>query len=398
MLTSSGKFLIRLAWLSPVAGWLLAVSAGLAPVSSSMAAPTNFHGFLSYSVVETGEVKYLSEQPDTVSHLLEGGLAGSYSFNDKLRASVQVIYRDFGDRYDSGLHLDYALLDWSLYGDLNTQVNTQFGRFKNVRGLYNATRDVPFTRPSILLPQGIYLDAFRDPLVSTDGLRLSANQLVDSGQFGVDMGLGKTRAPDDLDKNLLGSSASGQFSSDYHYYLDLRYEPNERWLLASNFSDRKFEFSANPGSSRPDLDFDYKALVLSLQYSRQYWEFVSEYSRSWDSFIPADPRSPAMQAEPESWYLQLRFFLPRDWVALLRYDYYDADIGLPVAQPEKYGETSDYTVGLTWNISSDWMLRMEYHYMEGFAIIPPLASLPNENEKETADRWHIFAAQVAFRF
>jgi len=392
MLSSSGKLLMRLALLSPVASLLL-------PVANSIAAPANVHGFLSYSVVETGEVKYLSEEPDTVSHLLEGGLAGSYSFNDELRTSVQVIYRDFGDRYDSGLHLDYALLDWSLYGDLNTQLNAQIGRFKNVRGLYNATRDVPFTRPSILLPQGIYQDVFRDPLVSTDGLRLSGNHLAEAGQFGVDMGLGKTQAPDDFDKNLLGPSASGSFSSDYHYYLDLRYEPNERWLLAANFSDRKFHFSANSESSEPyseNLDFDYKALVLSLQYSRQYWEFVSEYSRSWIQFAPDNPTLPTDKANPISWYTQLRFFLPQDWVALVRYDYYDADADYGLADElEKYGETSDYTAGLTWNVTSDWMLRMEYHYMEGFAIIPPLSE---QYDGEAPDHWHIFAAQVAYRF
>jgi hypothetical protein len=44
------------------------------------------------------------------------------------------------------------------------------GRIKTAYGLYNTTRDVPFTRPSIVLPQSIYFERTRNLTVSADGV------------------------------------------------------------------------------------------------------------------------------------------------------------------------------------------------------------------------------------
>ncbi len=60
---------------------------------------------------------------------------------------------------------------------------------KNPLGFYNDTRDVPFTRPSILLPQSIYFDRTRKLAIAADGVHLYGEYRSDYGDVSFQAGV-----------------------------------------------------------------------------------------------------------------------------------------------------------------------------------------------------------------
>ncbi|MFD2989988.1 hypothetical protein [Sphingopyxis terrae] len=81
-----------------------------------------------------------------------------------------------GDTSDAAPTLDYGVVDYQMLASPARTLGVQVGRFKNPFGLYNQTRDVAFTRPSILLPQSIYFDRTRALGLAADGISLYAEE------------------------------------------------------------------------------------------------------------------------------------------------------------------------------------------------------------------------------
>jgi hypothetical protein len=112
--------------------------------------------------------------------------------------------------------------------------------------LYNTTRDVPFTRPSIILPQSIYFERTRNLTVSADGGEIYARALRRGGTlFGelrlraaadryrcCQSGSGRLESPGSLDSKLAPDfqvlyegPAAGIGWAFTALRLDLRYKP-----------------------------------------------------------------------------------------------------------------------------------------------------------------------------
>ena len=119
------------------------------------------HGFLAQGLIDVDGSNYVNDTGKPSAELTEIGINASYQLSDNIRFAGQAVYLDGGNRYVKGFHLDYLLMDWSLYTDANWQVNLYLGRIKNYHWLYSSIRDVPMSRPSILLPQSVYFDAIK---------------------------------------------------------------------------------------------------------------------------------------------------------------------------------------------------------------------------------------------
>ena len=150
---------------------LLTIMCYLLP-SVTIAAEQNFqlHGFISQGLIDVDGSNFVNDDESLSAELTELGLNGSYQLNSTLRLTGQIVYLDGGNRYAKGSRVDYALLDWSVYDSSSWQANVYLGRFKNNHWLYSSSRDVPFARPSIILPQSVYFDGFRDIAVGGDGV------------------------------------------------------------------------------------------------------------------------------------------------------------------------------------------------------------------------------------
>ena len=119
----------------------------------------------------------------------EIGLGGNFSVSPRHRVAGLLLSRDAGKTDNNRIRVDHLLLD-SKWGRLEDwEISSQLGRAKTPLGLFNETRDVAATRPSVLLPQSIYLDNARKLLINSDGLFLRAHQWTTDGDTMVLLGL-----------------------------------------------------------------------------------------------------------------------------------------------------------------------------------------------------------------
>lgn len=79
--------------------------------------------------------------------------------------------------------MDYAPVETA-----DRRLGVRVGRVRLRLGLYNDTRDVAFTRPSILLPQSIYFDRTRELQISGDGILFYAEERGAWGNVMLELG------------------------------------------------------------------------------------------------------------------------------------------------------------------------------------------------------------------
>ena len=159
---------------------------GATQTSLAVQAATNdwtWHGFVSQGIIQVNDSNFVDEDDDASFKLTEIGINTAYQVKPNFRIAAQATYLNGGNRYEEGIRLDYLFLDWTAYTTLDWQINVYAGRFKNQHWLYSATRDVPFTRPSIVLPQSVYFDGFRDIAVGSDGLAVGITHSNDFGEL-----------------------------------------------------------------------------------------------------------------------------------------------------------------------------------------------------------------------
>ncbi len=110
-----------------------------------------------------------------------------------------------------------------------------------------------------------------------------------------------------------------------------------------------------------------------------------------------------MNVYGESFYFQGEYRFTPKWEAILRYDvlFTDRDdrdgkrYAAATGGPAYSRFAKDITVGLRWNITPEFMLRAEYHRVDGTGW---LSKLDNPVSKDTSEHWDLYAIQASYRF
>jgi len=108
----------------------------------------------------------------------------------------------------------------------------------------------------------------------------------------------------------------------------------------------------------------------------------------------------------ESYYFQGEYRFTPKLEGILRYDALFTDRSdrsgnqwaalNPMRQGLEHSRFArDITVGLRWNVTPEFMLRAEYHYVNGTGW---LSRLDNPNPRDTIKNWDLFAIQASYRF
>jgi hypothetical protein len=305
--------------------------------------------------------------------------------------------------YDGSVHVDYALLDCSPFESDDLRLGMRVGRLKNPLGLYNDTRDVPFTHPSVFLPQSIYFDKVRNLELSSDGGGLYADLIRSWGDFRFRLYYGELSVDENVEHAYLFFEQAGDLENDTPWLAGrLMYElDGGRLRLAFSGATGSLDYSPGPGdllsAGRVNVDF----WVLSAQYNAEFWSLTAEYMReplSYDGFgIPAFRDTHAL-----GYYLQGTWRPIRAWELLLRYDvsYLDGSDRSAREQSAFFGVprhlffAKDVTFGVRWDINEALMLRAEYHRVQGVSWLSGRENyLPG-----TEENWDMFALQVSWRF
>ncbi len=369
------------------------------------------HGFVSQGIIDADDSNFVNDNGKPSAELTEVGLNATYQLTESLRVAGQIVYLDGGNRYAKGARVDYALLDWTAFNNEKWQANIYVGRFKNNHWLYSSSRDVPFARPSVILPQSVYFDGLRDISVGSDGVasKVSYN-LAKYGDLDWQISYGVSPISTKQVTNLLSEFAQGSANQEYDAQTSLYWHPElSAWRFGISLLDSKFAYKQANTSNESllfDSDFTFQFYTLNALYEGEVWEFSAEFYQQ--RFMMDGFYSPTFKLDNigQGFYLQTRYKLSQRLTLLARYEdfYLDKEDkkGQQLAQnsngsiPYYFGFHQDTTLGLHYDITSNFAVRAEYHWVKGAGRLSPIA-LPNR-VLNNSEAWQMWAVQLMYWF
>jgi len=358
-----------------------------------------YQGFIGQGLVWTDHNNVLGQSTDGSVDFREIGLNVSARPLANFQLAGQLMSRLAGETDDGKLRVDYALADYTFLTGSRTQAGIRLGKIKNPLGLYNETRDVPFTRPSVLLPQSIYLDRTREATLSATGLQAYADRTIGNGILSFQLTAGKPSA-EGLDYAIFGNDAPGSFDSQTSYVARLLYDNQQGLLLGLTYTSAINDYE--PGAADPNSPgrLTFRPIILSLQYDTGTWEITSELA-SRPLKLHGFGVVPDSHTTGQSGYLQGIYRFNERWQALARYDvlYTDRhdrdgrDYAAATLKPAHSRFAKDLTLGVSWTPTTNWMLSTEFHHVDGTAWLAA-----QENPQPTRQRWNMILAELSFRF
>ncbi|WP_229161742.1 TonB-dependent receptor [Fluctibacter halophilus] len=365
------------------------------------------HGFVSQGVIQAKDSNYINHDGEPSLRLTEIGVNMSMRLHDRVRVAGQGIYLNGGNRYPEGVRIDYLFLDWQLASGLDWQMNVQVGRVKNYHWLFSATRDVPHTRPSIILPQSVYFDSFRDISLGSDGAALLANADTAAGSLEWHWSYGTSPISDEQSENLFSNLATGEIKQTKDHQMSLVFKPiGTSMELGLSGVNAAFDYHQGPQDRVFSGSATSKRLMLRFRYSSENWELSSELLREWVAYYGVFGPGGDIHQASEGGYLQWRYFLSPELTLLARADLFDLNRKDRSGQlrfeqtqgavPRYFGYMDDVTLGVSWNIAPQWRAQFEYHRVKGAGRLAPVI-LPDtvHNDQEY---WDLFAVQIMYWF
>jgi len=363
------------------------------------------HGFASQAIVRTSDNHFFGNSPETSFDFTEIGANASLPLNPKILLSGQLLARRAGDMYDGTPNLDYGLADFTLASSIEHRWGLRAGRIKNPLGIYNETRDVPFTRPGIFLPQVVYFDKIRNLVLSLDGLMYYGETYSNLGTLSLTVGGGRSVLDDNVEWTFLRNDYDGEFQPNGIMGLARLWYSAPGEQLKFGLSGTTLSLQFDPGQHSPlgagTTDIFY--WIASIQYDAEDWTLTAEYAREPLEWRDYGVLIPNFKTTVEGYYLQGTYRVRPDIQLLLRYEegfanWNDRDgtqSSILTGTPPFTYFSKIWTAGLRWDINREWMVRAEYQRHHGTFV---LSYRENPDPSQLSEYWNLFAVQAAFRF
>lgn len=359
-------------------------------------------GFAAQSLITTSANNFFGKTRDTLgTGFTEAGVNGVWQTRAGLLVAGQVLYRRAGKSDREGVRLDYLQVVWPAWQRGDDALELRVGKIKIPYGLYNETRDVPFTRPSILLPESIYFDTARNFALAAPGAGLNARWRAAGGEWQANLAAVRPgRLGTAAEANFLRRDQPGYLQSDASYAAQLRWNtPDQSTLLALSWVNSDAGYHPAPGDPLGSGKLRFAPWVLSAQKHLDTVTLTTEYAwahiRLYDFHLPIN-----VSANTRAWYVQGAWrFRPR-WEGLLRYDAIisplkNNPLGALTGTPYFTRYAKDWTIGLRWDATPALMLRSEFHHVTGTAWLP---ALDNPDPQQEARVWNMVLLQASWRF
>ncbi|MEA1990439.1 MAG: hypothetical protein U9N57_14705 [Pseudomonadota bacterium] len=334
--------------------------------------------------------------------------------------------RTMDEAADGSLNVDFLFADYLIYSDETTTFGVRVGRIKNALGLYNATRDIPSSRPGISVPNAIYFDSFRDPILATDGINLYGSHITELGSFAFNAYAGGRDLEGlTMENYLFGQDVEGVVKNADLKMLQLTFKPesehdlnfglsllqvNAKLSGAQSVSEAGIQYFIDSISGKP---FDYRNyltgaelsslfVLASAQYGYQDWLFTAEYLNIF-SDITYEVLGNKVVNDPvtEAFSLQAEWFTTPQVHTLIRYEELylvntDRDGSTFVRPNDTYhGYGKGLTLGAKWLIDENWTLRGEMAVNEGTAWVPVYEGI---GDVELKQHWNTYGLQLTYQF
>ena len=377
-------------------------------ISEQYSDKLNVHGFISQGIANNKGSNFISDDDGITFELTEIGLNFSYQLTDSIRFAGQTSYLNGGNRYDEGLTLDYLLVDWNFYSSNNSQGHFYAGRIKNYHWLYSSIRDVPVSRPSIILPQSIYLDAARDAAIGGDGLAFAYSYSNESlGKFDFTISSSFNDFTSDETRNLIGDFAQGNVEHKDDLQASLYWTLNSIPLtFGIAITDSLFNYENGENDILINGDIDLLRYYINVEYFTEKWtlsaEFIQEELQLSELFF----NDFSLQRIGQGGFVQAQYRPNHRFKMLMRYERYYGDkddrdgeqafIDSGGAIPAFFSFQHDFTLGFSYDISANFRVDIEHHWVTGTARLTPII-IPDvviNSEKN----WQLSVAQISYWF
>lgn len=419
---------------SLLAGFLVFLSANNAgALELGSTGNVNIHGFITQGYMLTSDNKFFGNTDDGGSlQFNERGINFSSDVSDRLRVGLQFFSRDFGTLGDNEVTIDWAYADYAFA----EWANFKAGKVKMVHGLYNTSRDVDMLRTSILLPQSVYNEGWRDSINAMNGFEVYGYVPAGAaGNFEYHAQGGVIALKDDgAEIRLLEDQFPVSNNVDVtNNQVDRTYSGSFLWEtpldgLRMGVSGWQLTFDADITGTSPLLGGAFSGAIdvaqtgwtPSVEYAIGNLVLAAEYNRTnYDLDLPGKTYDRDFDSEGYYGSLTYRF---TDWFELGTYysEYYantgDKDGKKAAALWNAYGGAmggyppgqehraylKDLALSLRFDITENWIVKVEGHKMDGGAIMlnsdGNTANYAGVVGPSYEKDWYLYTAKVAFSF
>ncbi|MCP5046182.1 MAG: hypothetical protein GY940_03360 [bacterium] len=387
----------------------------------------DIHGYISQGFLFSNRNNYLVDTKKGTFQFNELGINFSTDLNDKLRVGIQLAARDLGDTGN-----DQVLIDWA-FGDYRWRdwLGLRVGKIKLPLGFSNKTRDMDMLRTSILLPQGIYRESFRDATTAIKGAgcygEVPLKALGDLSYQGM---IGTT----DFDKE--GSTVKEIEAGDGIEVAKIDIGTVNSWAivwepplegLRIGISQGNLELKIQgtltgdivipvpfppytliiAGKGDPiSIDASHTRFsIYSLEYIWRNLVLTAEYSRLDYTAINRIPDLEPFENETraESFYGRASYRFSHWLQAGIYYSVFyddrnDRDGTLTPYDPPFSAFQKDACLSLRFDIDHHWSFKLEGHLMKGTGLLFPQDNLNDMGIPEFKKNWALLAAKMTFIF
>jgi len=433
-----------------LAGFLIFLSAQAAGAYElGSTGNVDIHGFISQGYIQTTDNNFFGPTEDGSFQFNEAGINFSSDVSDRLRVGLQFFARDFGSLGNNEVTIDWAFADYTF----TEWANFRAGKIKMIHGLYNTSRDVDMLRTSVFLPQSVYNEGWRDSINAMNGFEYYGYAPAGAvGSFEYHAQVGTFNLDDDgAEIRLLEDQLPALMQFDVHgievesiYAGGFLWEsPLEGlrmgasgWQLTFDGTISSELLAASPtnppyvGPVVPDsiIDVVQTGWTTSIEYAIGDLVFSTEYNRINYDLDDAD-LGIDKDFDSEGYYGMLTYRFC-DWFELGTYysEYYanrddkDGDKGratwdnglaldgssLPGAQggyppgQDYRAYLKDLALSLRFDITENWILKVEGHKMQGSAIMlnsdDNTALYSGVMGPSYEEDWYLYTAKVSYSF
>jgi len=352
-----------------------------------LGAPVEIHGFVSQGFIATPHNNFLENTKQGSFNWTEVGINFTKPMSERLRLGVQLFARDFSELggFDAQVDWFYIRYKWS---DL---LGLQAGRLKIPFGLYNDSSDIDSARVPILLPQSVYPIRNRDFILAQTGIELFG--YADLGRGGaLDYRLYTGTIP-------LEDPASTAVTN---YYLPFLYGSRVLWetplrglRLGGSLQFLQLNTEFTIGTTSLTVRAPIRLWVGSVEYAAAKWLFSTEYSL-WhvDSISTMPTVFPNGESTGERAYAMVSYRVT-DWFQPGAY--YAVYYPNRKVRHGRENERHDVTATLRFDITPNWLVKVEGHYIHGTVDLDPASNRGIPNNRMDPN-WGIFAVKTTAYF
>jgi hypothetical protein len=301
--------------------------------------------------------------------------------------------------------LDYALADYRLISEATSQAGLRAGKVKNALGFYNETRDVVFTRPSILMPS-VYSDNQnqRSLIFTAPGAQVYGSTFMGSHELSFSGTLNADRDVRKSDERLL-------IELSVPFDLRIRDSWNLQVMDSIDGGRWQFAYSRFAGQFRMTTDislfgrFDVDLDVFSARYNAERFTITAEYVQIGNDDLLTLSGAPLLRQKvaADSGYLQAEYRIRPQWTVMTRMD------GFYLNRHDRSGRefaaanpgvdrrsqlSEDFMIGVHWRPDEHWGVWAEHHWINGTASLQRLENPPPVRDQ----RWSMLMLMAGYKF